>query len=203
MAHPALAIIILAAGASSRMRGRDKLMEDVDGEPLLRHQAKRAIATTGGPVFVTLPVAPHPRYGALDGLDVQQIPVPHAEEGMSASLRAGIAALPQETPLAMVLLADLPDLTQADLKTVADAVDLSTGTLIWRGVTADGAPGHPIIFRNTLFESIGALTGDTGGREVVQKAKGKVQLIHLPGNRARCDLDTPEDWAAWRAARMK
>lgn len=203
MAHPCLAIIILAAGASSRMRGRDKLLEDVDGAPLLRQQVLKAMPRTTHPVIVTLPTAPHPRYQAVEDLSIECVPVPQAKNGMSASLRAGIAALPNSISVAMVLLADLPDLTSKDLRTVAEAVDLTTDTLIWRGATADGAPGHPIIFRKALFGAIEALTGDTGGRDIVKKAKGQVQLIPLPGNRARCDLDTPEDWDAWRAARTK
>lgn len=203
MAHRpfALPIILLAAGSSSRMRGRDKLMEDVDGIPLLRRQAEVARAASTGPVLVTLPARPHPRYQALDGLDVVPVAVPNAESGMNASLSAGISALANNTPAAMVLLADLPDLSAQDLITVARAVDLSSETRIWRGATDTGAPGHPIIFAATLFQELKRLTGDSGGRDVVKRHADKITLIPLPGQRARNDLDTPEDWANWRATR--
>lgn len=201
MTHPNLPIILLAAGASSRMRGRDKLLEQVEKMPLLRLQAMRARGATAGPVLVTLPPAPHPRYPVLDGLDVRRVSVQDPGEGMAASLRAGIAALPENTPCAMVLLADLPEITSADLISVACAVDLSSDRLIWRGATQTGAPGHPIVFHARLFPALSQLRGDTGGREVVQTAQGKVTYVPLPGNRARRDLDTPEDWAAWRAHR--
>ena len=65
-----LPIIILAAGASSRMRGRDKLLELVEGDPLLRRQAQMVRDVTSGPVIVALPPMPHPRYAVLKGLDV-------------------------------------------------------------------------------------------------------------------------------------
>lgn len=200
MASSTIPIIILAAGTSSRMRGRDKLMEEIDGRPLLRRQAQKA--TGLGPVLMTLPEPPHPRYGALEGLSVQIIPVPDAATGMSASLRAGFAALPSDAPAAMLLLADLPDITAQDLETVAKAFDLGSDDLIWRGATQEGLPGHPIIFHASLFGAFATLTGDSGGREVVAQAKGRISLVPLPGNRARRDLDTPEDWAAWRAARQ-
>ena len=203
MTDRSLPIIILAAGSSSRMRGRDKLLEDVDGAPLLRQQAIKACAVTSGPVLIALPPAPHPRYTALSGLDVQMVGVTDADEGMNASLRTIFAALPKSASCAMVLLADLPDVTAADLERVADAVDLNSDTQVWRGATQDAAPGHPIVFHASLFPYIAKLTGDSGGREVIAQAKGRVALIPLEGDRARRDLDTPEEWHTWREARSK
>lgn len=194
-----LPIVILAAGASSRMQGRDKLLEDVGGIPLLRSQAHKARATTRGPVLIALPAAPHPRYHALAGLEVDILPVPDAAEGISASLRRSFAALPADAPCAMLLLADLPDITADDLRRVAAAVDLDSDVLVWRGATVDGAGGHPIVFRRSMFAHFATLQGDHGGAEVVAQAKGRIALIPLEGRRARRDLDTPEDWAAWRA----
>ncbi len=107
--------------------------------------------------------------------------------------------LPANAPAAMLLLADLPDLTEADLRTVLNAVDVTTDTLVWRGTTESGAPGHPVVFHKDLFPALEQLSGDSGGREVVQQAADRVALIPLPHAHARNDLDTPEDWAARRA----
>ena len=191
-------IIILAAGASSRMRGRDKLLEQVDGMPLVRRQAQMALRVTSGPVIVALPPKPHLRHNALDGLDIQTVCVPDADEGINASLRAGFGALPKDASHAMILLADMPELTEIDLNTVLQAIELSKDSLVWRGSTQSGAPGHPIIFHAKLFDVFASLKGDTGGRDVVSLAKDRTFLIPLPGNHARLDLDTPEDWENWR-----
>jgi molybdenum cofactor cytidylyltransferase len=191
-------IILLAAGQSSRMGGRDKLLEIVDGMPLLRRQALMALAAKAGPVFVTLPEVPHPRYDVIDDLDVTVIPVPDAAEGMNASLRRGVAALPPDATAAMLLLADLPDLTTDDLTACLRAVDLASNISIWRGATDDGKPGHPIIFAATHFAAFAKLAGDSGGRDIVAAAKDQTQLILLPGQHARRDLDTPEAWEVWR-----
>ncbi len=178
------------------MRGRDKLMEDVDGQPLLRRQTR--LAQSVGPVTVALPPAPHPRYTALTGLDITPLPIPDAAEGMGASLRRAFADLPPDTAAAMVMLADMPDLEPGDLACLAASVDLSSETLVWRAATEDDRPGHPIIFAAALFDQLKRLSGDDGGRAVVRGAGGWVQMVPLPGQRARLDLDTPEDWAAWR-----
>ena len=196
-----LPIILLAAGASSRMRGRDKLLEDIDGAPLLRRQAMRAIDATLGPVLITLPPEPHPRRDVLAGLNVTQLAVPDAALGMSRSLRRALAQVPENADAVMVLLADLPELTTGDLMAVLNAVTGDGDALIWRGTTSQGAPGHPIVFARSLFKELAMITGDTGGANVVARHLDRTVFIRLPGNRALLDLDTPEDWAAWRAAR--
>jgi molybdenum cofactor cytidylyltransferase len=198
MSTPNIPIILLAAGQSTRMGGRDKLLEVVDGMPLLRRQALMALAAKAGPVFVTLPQGPHPRYDVIDDLDVTVVPVPDAAEGMNASIRRGVAALPPDATAAMMLLADLPDLTTEDLITCLRAVDLASNMSIWRGATEDGKPGHPIIFAAKHFAAFAKLTGDSGGRDIVAAAQDQTQLIPLPGQHARRDLDTPQAWEAWR-----
>lgn len=192
------AIVLLAAGASRRMQGRDKLMEIVDGKPLLRRQALRACATSA-PVFVTLPPVPHPRYGALEGLDVTTVPVPDASDGMNASLAAGLCAVPSKTQGVMILLADMPDITENDINTIIQAVDYKTDSLIWRATTQDGSAGHPTVFHRQLIPELIALTGDKGGSEVVRAHGDQTVHIPLPEEHARTDLDTPEAWAIWRA----
>ena len=195
-------IILLAAGQSSRMRGRDKLLEHLDNQPLLRRQARLALAVTDGPVFITLPPAPHSRYDALAGLTRPiLVPVPDAAEGINASLRQGFAMLPQNSKAVMVLLSDLPDLSEHDLKKVLQAVDIEDGNTIWRGATATGKPGHPTVFAACHFAQFAALSGDIGGREIIAAAKDRTVLVTLPGNHALLDLDTPEEWDAWRKAR--
>ena len=117
---------------------------------------------------------------------------------MGASLRTAFAALPA-CKAAMLVLGDLPELTENDLSCVGQAVDPEAQTEIWRGATEAGKPGHPIVFAASLFPEIAGLKGDAGGQAVVAGAAGRIALIPLPGNRARRDLDTPEDWAVWRA----
>lgn len=194
MARP-VPILILAAGASRRMGGRDKLMELVRGHPLIRDRAEvalKAASETGAEVFVTLPLLPSSRHEALSGLPLQRIPV--EADGMGASLSAGLHDLPPEAPGVLVLLADMPELTAADLTQVLKGFTDRPR----RGATADGAPGHPVLLPKHLFPALGRLTGDQGAREVLRGEK--VDLIPLPGNHAVTDLDTPEAWAAWRGA---
>ncbi|HPE24507.1 nucleotidyltransferase family protein [Albidovulum sp.] len=198
-----VAILIPAAGSSSRMRGADKLMETVDGEPMLRRIARLSLAASPY-VFVTLPEGgPHalPRKSVLTGLDVRQILVADAHEGMAASLRAGaLAAGRRAVDGLMVVPADMPELTAPDLITVATIFEDEPETVL-RATSSDYSPGHPVVFPLRLFTSLAILTGDRGAAKILDGEAAR--LLPLPGRHATTDLDSPEDWAEWRRARGK
>ena len=189
-------ILILAAGGSTRMRGADKLLEPVGGAPLLRVLAERAQAT-GHPVFVALPALDHPRADVIRDLVVHPLAVPEAAEGMSGTMRGAVAQLP-DAPAFMLLLGDLVAIRTEDMAAVIKARGEQPDHLIWRGATVDGKPGHPIIFDASLRTAFQTLTGDSGGEPIVRPLADRTCLVPLPDNRARLDLDTPEDWENWR-----
>ncbi|MDM8165559.1 nucleotidyltransferase family protein [Roseovarius sp.] len=196
-----LFILIPAAGRSSRMRGRDKLLEPVEGQPLLRRQVRLALGLRL-PVMVTMSNDRPARGAALDGLNgVHRAVVTDANEGISASIRAGASwALAQGARGMMILLADLPELTLDDLKKLAQAHEKTPET-VFRATDATGKPGHPVILPARLFGKLQALRGDDGAKPLLQSEA--VTRIALPGRHATTDLDTPEDWAAWRERQEK
>ncbi len=97
----------------------------------------------------------------------------------------------------MILPADMPELTADDLKTMWAAHQPHA---IARGTSATGQPGHPVIFPKDLFRELETLRGDEGAKSVLVRHRQRLDLVPLPGEHALTDLDTPEAWAAWRAA---
>ena len=192
-----IAILIPAAGASSRMRGRDKLLEPVEDQPILRRQALRAIAT-GAHVAVTLPGHDHPRAEALSGLPVQFVLVPDAAEGMAASLRRGIGHLPGGMRAAMILPADMPDVTTEDMASLINSFAATPHPMLQQGTAEDGTPGHPVLFPADCFPALTSLCGDQGARDILRANTHRLRHVALPGRNALTDLDTPEAWDAWR-----
>jgi len=191
-----IAIIILAAGKSSRMRGQDKLTQRIQGVAQIRRIAMAACETCNN-VFVTLPDAAHPRASFLLGLKVQIVPVPEAHLGMGRSIASGISCLEhQNLSAAMVIPADMPELTQMDLETVAQSYRNHPNKII-QAKTPIGKRGHPVIFPSSTFEQLKALSGDEGAHAVIENNKHLHQLVPLPYSHARTDLDTPEEWQDW------
>ncbi|MBZ8119507.1 nucleotidyltransferase family protein [Roseovarius sp. LXJ103] len=190
-----LAILMPAAGASQRMGGRDKLMELVGGEALLVRQVRRALAT-GAEVYVTLRKDRPKRADALNKAPrARHVWVEKPNEGIAASIRAGIAALGVDVTAVMVLLPDLPEIEHSDLEAVIAAYRDHPGAVL-RGATVVGAPGHPVIFPRAWFDALGRLKGDQGAGALL--TGNDIRLHPLPGARALTDLDTPEAWEAWR-----
>ncbi|PWE34188.1 CTP--molybdopterin cytidylyltransferase [Maritimibacter sp. 55A14] len=191
------AILLLAAGASRRMRGRDKLLEPMGDRPLLRERAETCLRAGAGLTVAVLPPDTPARQSALDGLEIRIVVARDAGLGMAASIRAGIRALPPQVEAALLVLADMPELTSADLAAVLNAHD-PTKPRICRGTAEDGRPGHPVLFPARLFPRLLELDGDEGARSLIEAERGNTRAVPLPGRRALTDLDTPEDWARWR-----
>jgi molybdenum cofactor cytidylyltransferase len=194
-------ILILAAGSSSRMRGTDKLVQLISGQPLLRKVAEAAFAT-GAPVTVTLPIVSDARQAALTDLPLQKVEVPDAALGMSRSLRRGVEAVlagsPGPTDGVMILPADMPDFTSDALSGMIRRFQVAPSEIL-RGCSIDGQPGHPAIFPRDLWSELILIEGDEGGRSLVQRHKSRVRMFPLPGLMSIRDLDTPEDWAAYNS----
>lgn len=182
------------------MRGRDKLLEPVRGVALLRDRAEMLLdAGCFDAVLVVLPVDRPARAEVLRDLALQHVPNPQAKSGMGSSIAAGVAALPEGTGFALIMPADMPDLTAADIRQVVGAA--APGQII-RAATQDGGPGSPVLFSSSYFERLRGLSGGESGRDVARAHADAVHVVPLPGTRARLDLDTPEAWEAWRKGQV-
>lgn len=189
--------LLPAAGASSRMRGGDKLLEPVDGLPCLATMAKRAISA-GFEVLVSLSSEDHPRAHVVSYLDLQICVVPNHRDGMSASLRTAAKVVAPHGTAMMILLPDMPAIEINDLREILNAHAANPDSII-QASSITGEPGHPVLFPNHLLSEFEDLCGDKGAAALLKAHSEKIKYVLLNDNRARLDLDTPEDWAAWRA----
>src|SRR5215468_9343269 len=108
-----IAGVVLAAGTSSRM-GRNKLLFDVAGEPLVRRTVRTAIAGGLDPILVVLGYEPEAVRNALAELPCRFVANARYADGMNSSVCAGFEAIPRKVVAGVVLLADMP-LVDADM----------------------------------------------------------------------------------------
>ncbi len=198
MLIPPLHLLLLAAGQSRRMAPDDKLLLTIKGKPMIRRIAEMAMAT-GLPLSVVLSTDHPERAIALRGLGLHQITLPEDIDasGMAISLRHGLAAIPPDCAV-MVILGDQPDLTTTDLMRVIEQWQLQPHR-IHRGGTGTGTPGHPVILPAALRPALAEMDGDNGARDIIAAASEQPILVLLPAQNAVVDIDTPEDWENWRA----
>lgn len=199
--RPRVAAILLAAGASSRMGGRDKLLETVEGVPMLRFAAQRLLASACDDVVCVLRPGADARADLLTDLAIQCAYNPRADTGMASSIATGIAALGPEIDAALIMPADMPEIGEIDVDRVLAAFDPGEGRAIVRATSPDGRGGHPVLFGRRFFEALAGLEGDRGARAVIAEHPDFVVDVVLPEEAALTDLDTPAAWEAWRARR--
>lgn len=187
--------IILAAGRSSRMGGSNKLLADLGGRPVVAH-VRAAIADAGlPPPVVVLGNMAEPVRAALDGPAIFTT-APDFAEGLSRSLRAGIAAVPADWDSAIICLGDMPRIGAALLRTMAAAFRGGSEIVVpsW-----NGKRGNPVLWSRAHFPALATLSGDVGGKALLAELADHVTELPVDSDGILADIDTPEALAAARA----
>jgi len=194
-----VAAIVLAAGRSTRMGGPNKLLETISGKPLVRIAAEQALSSRASPVVV---VSGHERArveAALAGLDVRLVHNPDYPQGLSTSVKAGLAALPPESEAAIVCLGDMPQVTSALIDRLIAAFDPERNALVVLP-TFSGKRGNPVLWSRRFFPELIALEGDVGARHLIGAYPEVVTEVPVENAAAMVDIDTPD---ALRAAKAE
>jgi molybdenum cofactor cytidylyltransferase len=193
-----IAAIVLAAGRSTRMGGPNKLLAEINNQPLVRIAAQQALASQAHPVIV---VTGHQREqvaAALDGLDVKLVHNPDFAGGLSTSVKAGIAAVPDDVDGAIVCLGDMPQVSASLIDKLLAAFDPEKGALVVVPVI-DGKRGNPVVWSRRFFPELATLEGDAGARNLIKGFAEAVTEVPLSGTAALVDVDTPEALEAVKA----
>ncbi|MFC7493357.1 MULTISPECIES: nucleotidyltransferase family protein [unclassified Nocardioides] len=179
--------LLLAAGAGRRMGRPKALVRGDDGEPWLVRGVR--VLHEGGcdQVDVVLGAAAEDALPMLDGTGATAVVAADWASGMSASLRAGLAAVEAtDATAAVVTLVDLPDVG-ADVVRRLLAEPPDAGTL--RRAAYDGRPGHPVVLGRDHWGAVaGGASGDRGARDYL--AARPVALVECGDLASGRDVDT-------------
>lgn len=186
-----IATILLAAGSGRRFGG-DKLLEDLNGKPLIRWAAEGLAAVAPDGMLVVVPPADIAIRAALKGLDLRFVPNERAAEGMGTSIAAGVAALDASVEAALIALADVPFGPAVVLPAVVSRFRRTGASIV--APTYRGVPGHPVLFARSVFPELLDLSGDRGARAVVERDSARVETVAVNAD-APDDVDTREDLA--------
>ncbi|HWA92529.1 MAG TPA: molybdopterin-binding/glycosyltransferase family 2 protein [Rhizomicrobium sp.] len=195
-ALPRIGAVVLAAGRSSRM-GANKLTTEIEGKPLVRRAAEAALASAADPVVVVTGHAPEAVRQALDGLDLRFADNPDFTKGLSASLKRGVNALPEDCDGAVVLLGDMPDVSAVLVDRLIAAFDPAENRAICVAAR-NGRRGNPVLWARRFFPEMLALEGDTGAKALMTAYDELVVEVEAGDDSPLIDLDTQEALDAYR-----
>jgi len=183
------AAVVLAAGQSARMGATNKLLQAVDGTPMIRRVVETALASRADPVIVVLGHEAEAVRAALADLPVRFVTAEKYAEGLSQSVRAGLEAVPETAEAAAFLLGDMPHLRAATVNALIDGLAESEAGEAALPVY-QGKRGNPVLFRRRHFSEILALTGDTGAKPVLDRLGEEIVEVPVDNPGVLLDVDT-------------
>jgi molybdenum cofactor cytidylyltransferase len=200
---PRVAIVILAAGRSTRMGGPNKLLADANGQPMVVHAVEAALGSQAVEVVVVLGHMADEVRRAIEAAApaksrLRFVINPDFADGLSTSVRTGIGALGKDIDAAVVQLGDMPAVNTALLDRLLAAFNPVEGRSICVP-TVRGKRGNPVLWDRRFFAEIGNLSGDTGAKHLIGEHADLVCEVEMAGEAALTDIDTPEALAAFRA----
>jgi molybdenum cofactor cytidylyltransferase len=185
-----IAAVVLAAGFARRM-GRQKLLLDFKGKPVVRWSVEAVLPHVGDCVVVTGQDDAAVR-SALAGLAVRFAVNSRPQDGQGSSIAVGIAALKPWTSAAVIVLGDQPRTPADVLPALLVAQGRSRRSIV--APSYRGMRGTPVVFASDVFPELRVLRGDEGARAVVAARPERVEVVALDVAMP-ADVDTPEDFA--------
>jgi molybdenum cofactor cytidylyltransferase len=154
--------------------------------------ADAALASQASPVVVVLGHQAGACQATLGDRPVTVVVNPDWAQGQSTSVRAGLAALPPNVSAALFLLVDQPHITPAVINALIERHRVTLAPVVWP--EHNGRRGNPVLFDRALFPQLARLSGDTGGRPVLQAHAGQAERVPVSDPGVLFDIDTPDDY---------
>lgn len=183
-----LAIIILAAGCSSRL-GQAKQLVKIHGQSLIEKQCQNALSISSS-VHCILGFESEQMAKPIKNLAVTQTVNNNWQQGLASSISVGINNLPDTIEAAMLLLVDQWQLNVDDLDILVRTWQQDKNQIVCASQENSLAFGPPVIFPSIFFNELSQLSQGSGAKHVINNHKEVTKLVNLP--QAFVDLDTPE-----------
>lgn len=183
--------IVLAAGSSRRYGECNKLLESVQGLPLLRHSVKTIQRARLSTVSVVVGHQSKRVKKAINDLDVSIIVNEDFTTGQSTSIRCGVDnARDNHADAIVIALGDMPRVSKDSINRLVMAYDRDVGDAL--AAAYEGKRGNPVLFDAVYYDKLRSLSGDKGGKEVLFEANYP-GLVETKDPGVHNDIDRPED----------
>ena len=198
MVQHQIVFLFLAAGASSRMRGSDKLLKEIKGVPLLQLILDEALKLNF-PVFVTVPTYDTERKLIISNTSATVIEVKDADLGMGHSIATGLTQITKYLNFDSLAIcpSDLPGLSADALRKLIKFFVKKPEMICRPAKFGKFAMGHPVIFPKNYFEELKLIKGDLGARNVLHRNEKNLNRFETEDDSYFIDLDTVEDFNNW------
>jgi molybdenum cofactor cytidylyltransferase len=188
MDKPSIAIIVLAAGASTRL-GAPKQLLKYNGITLLRRTVETVLLSKAESIHVVFGFEAEKMQLEIAGLPVDVIINPNWQRGISTSIQSGIQSLEPNIDAAIIVLCDQLKLSTDILNKLIDTYASTRAPIITCKYV--GTVGVPAMFDYRIFPELLTLEGDLGAKKIIERhTKERIEIDFLGGE---IDIDTNAD----------
>lgn len=188
-----IAIVILGAGASTRLGTAKQLLKANDSQTFLKHAAATALSTTCRPVVVVLGSGHEAIVKELSGLDLFIVVNAHWQTGLASSVKCGLheaLRMQADTDALIFMVCDQPFVSTTLLEALVDHYHASGKTIV--ASRYDEVTGTPALFDHSFFPLLETLEGDKGALKLIHQFPERVGFV--PFSKGIFDIDTAEDY---------
>ena len=185
--------VLLAAGRSERMGRNNKLLLNVDGIPLVRKSAINILNSDVTSMTVVTGFDENKIVNALSGLNVNFVKNINFREGLSSSLKAGLANITPTPSAVIICLADMPKIQPEHINQLIENFDPLKGWEICIP-TNNGKRGNPVIIGSRFFPYIFETSGDFGAKQVMKQHSDKIVEVEIGTSDIHFDIDTQDEY---------
>lgn len=182
--------IILAAGSSTRF-GSPKQIAKIEKTPMLQMALDSANGSKSDYVILVLGAASADIVAELDIGRANLAYNKDYAQGLSSSIKVGLANTPSDANAALLMVADQPYITLSFLDSIIFSYKSDTSKEIVALASAN-EPRNPVLIDRKYFKEIESLQGDSGAKEIVLRHMKQVQLLNVQDSKVLLDVDTPD-----------
>ena len=185
--------VLLAAGRSERMGRNNKLLLNADGIPLVRRSAINILNSNVASMTVVTGFDENKIVNALSGLNVNFVKNINFREGLSSSLKAGLANITPTPSAVIICLADMPKIQPEHINQLIENFDPLKGWEICIP-TNNGKRGNPVLIGSRFFPYIFETSGDFGATQVMKQHSDKIVEDEIGTSDIQLQIDTQDEY---------
>jgi molybdenum cofactor cytidylyltransferase len=174
------------------MPGRNKLLVEVNGEPIIRRVVERALSSHVDEVIVVLGWEAKKIRDALEDLSCRFVVNNEYRKGQSSSVKTGLKEVAHGIEAILILPGDVAMIESRSIDMVVEAYGNAKNSIVV--ACHGGRSGHPILFSKNLFKEIELIDEVTFGlKSVVRRHESEIRMVETGSENVLRDIDTPND----------
>jgi len=200
--QPKTALLLLAAGSSSRAVNFNKLSRELNCVPLLTHCYNAIKHSKVDQIVIIASKENYQQAMSLSSPCPEVLLLDSKSEGLGQSISHGMNHLHKDVSSVIICLSDTPLISTIHIDLLINSNKARNYKGIHRIYDLNGIPGHPVLFNEEFFLELNKLRSDKDPMKLVNKNIRLMHKIQVNNLSPTTDLDTAKDWLIFETNKL-